>query len=75
MSFDKPIVPIAEKISASGETMESIESQTVETTIGEVISSLREEAGENKERENQIIAAYLLSGLFGSVGLCSRSWH
>jgi hypothetical protein len=55
--------------------MESIESQTVETTIGEVISSLREEAGENKERENQIIAAYLLSGLFGSDGLCSRSWH
>jgi len=57
--------------------MESVESQTVETTISEVISSLREETGENgnRERENQIIAAYLLSGLFGSDGLCSRSWH
>jgi len=57
--------------------MESVESQTVETTISEVISSLREDAGENgnRERENQIIAAYLLSGLFGSDGLCSRSWH
>lgn len=56
--------------------MESIESQTVETTIGEMIVALREETGENKsEREKQILAAFLLSGLFGSDGLCSRAWH
>jgi len=57
--------------------MEAFETNTVETTINELIAALREgtAGGAQGEREQQILVAYMLSGLFGSDGLCSRSWH
>ena len=60
-----------------GGIMEALETSTVETTINELIAALREgtaRSAEN-EREQQILVAYMLSGLFGTDGLCSRSWH
>jgi hypothetical protein len=40
---------------------------------------LKETTGDNTSaaqlREMHILAAYMLSGLFGSGGLCSQSWH
>lgn len=57
--------------------MESIETQTVEMNVGELIAELRKERGTDDEcpREKQLLAAYLLSGVFGSEGPCSRIWH
>ena len=57
--------------------MEQLVVQDVETTLDEVISALREHSRESatNQRETQILVAYALSGLFGSEGPCSRSWH
>lgn len=57
--------------------MEQFVVQDVETTLNEVISALREHSLESttNQRETQLLVAYALSGLFGSVGPCSRSWH
>jgi hypothetical protein len=57
--------------------MEQQEVQDVEVTINEVISVLREAdtATAVNPRETHILAAYMLCRLFGSEGICSRSWH
>jgi hypothetical protein len=57
--------------------MEQQEVQDVEVTINEVISVLRENnaATAVNQREANILAAYMLCRLFGSEGICSRSWH
>jgi hypothetical protein len=59
--------------------MQLQDAQEVETTINELISALKETTGDNTSaaqlREMHILAAYMLSGLFGSGGFCSRSWH
>ena len=57
--------------------MEQQDVQDVEVTITEVISVLRESeaAAAVNPRETHILAAYMLCRLFGSEGLCSRSWH
>ncbi|HUR70830.1 MAG TPA: hypothetical protein VMZ02_02520 [Candidatus Limnocylindrales bacterium] len=57
--------------------MEQQDVQDVEVTINEVISVLRENnaATAVNQRETNILAAYMLCRLFGSEGICSRSWH
>jgi hypothetical protein len=57
--------------------MEQQEAQDVEVAITEVISVLRENEAATavNSRETQILTAYMLCRLFGSEGLCSRSWH
>ncbi|HET7006161.1 MAG TPA: hypothetical protein VFK65_11745 [Candidatus Binatia bacterium] len=57
--------------------MEQQDVQDVEVAVNEVISVLRESdaAAAANPRETHILAAYMLCRLFGSEGICSRSWH
>ncbi len=51
--------------------------QTVETTLGELIEALTEEAGHvvRDEREANMLVAYILSDLFRKSEPISKSWH
>ena len=57
--------------------MEQQDVQDLEVAVNEVISVLRESdaAAAANPRETHILAAYMLCRLFGSEGICSRSWH
>jgi hypothetical protein len=51
--------------------------ETLETTLGDLIVALTEEAescSHIKPRDLHILVAYILSDLFGSAPV-SRSWH
>jgi len=51
--------------------------QTVETTLGELIEALTEEAGQvvRDEREANMLVAYILSDIFRKSESISQSWH
>jgi hypothetical protein len=51
--------------------------QTVETTLGELIEALTEEAGQvvRDEREANMLVAYILSDLFRESEPITKSWH
>ena len=51
--------------------------QTMETTLGELIEALTEEAGQvvGDETEAHMLVAYILSGLFRKSEPISKSWH
>jgi len=51
--------------------------QTVETTLGELIEALTEEAGQvvGDEREANMLVAYILSDLFRKSEPFSKSCH
>lgn len=51
--------------------------ETIETTLGELIEALTEEAGQvvRDEREANMLVAYILSNLFRESEPFSKSWH
>jgi hypothetical protein len=51
--------------------------ETIETTLGELIEALTEEAGQmvRDEREANMLVAYILSDLFRKSEPISKSWH
>ena len=51
--------------------------ETIETTLGELIEALTEEAGQmvRDEREANMLVAYILSDLFRKSEPISKTWH
>ena len=51
--------------------------ETIETTLGELIEALTEEAGQvvRDEREANMLVAYILSDIFRKSEPISKSWH
>ena len=51
--------------------------ETIETTLGELIEALTEEAGQvvGDETEAHMLVAYILSDIFRKSEPISKSWH